>query len=507
MMKDNLKHALYTILLLISCSAGQVLAQIPHRTGPASADEIKKAQAVVEANPDSLKAYEAYVYALGISSPGVEVQYNVLIKKYPKKAVIPLAFGTVYHNAEMPEARRYLLDASALEPNNARIWAMLASDAWIRGQNDLSAEYKKKAMLADPSNEGYAAGYLMPSDDTALDYTQKVLEFIKRFPASEYGASALYWLGENATNVNDKINYFEELRKLYPPQKFSWSAAGMTVLADVYLQANPETALALINEMGDGKNWLLRKQVAESLIKINKLEQDKNYKAALILLNQLQLPEYNKLGDFIPLKKSDLLARSGDVKAAYDSLAVKFAKLPSDHLDSTLAGYGEEIGKDKQQVEKDVRAIRYSKAVAAYPFSLGLYTSNANLSLNDLKGKVVLLTFWFPDCSPCRDEFPHFQAVIDKFKDKNVAYVGIDVSPFEDPFVAPFLSNSKYSFIPLRGNSDFAEKYYGVQGEPENFLIDQDGKIIFKDFRIDGSNHRTLELMITSLLDKGQQKN
>jgi|GEM_PF-6017691 len=44
------------------------------------------------------------------------------------------------------------------------------------------------------------------------------------------------------------------------------------------------------------------------------------------------------------------------------------------------------------------------------------------------------------------------------------------------------------------------EKAYKVQGEPENFLIDQNGKIVFDDFMIEGNNHRTFELMINSLL-------
>ena len=94
--------------------------------------------------------------------------------------------------------------------------------------------------------------------------------------------------------------------------------------------------------------------------------------------------------------------------------------------------------------------------------------------------------------------------MINEFKGENVVYVGINVIPEQDTYVLPFMKNTKYSFIPLRGNSEFAAKYYGVRGEPTNFLIDKDGKIIFKHFRIDNSNHRTLELMIASLLRKGQ---
>jgi len=82
-------------------------------------------------------------------------------------------------------------------------------------------------------------------------------------------------------------------------------------------------------------------------------------------------------------------------------------------------------------------------------------------------------------------------------------YIGINVFPEQDPCVVPFIKNTKYSFIPLRGSAEFAAKYYNVTSEPENFLIDQTGKIVFKNFRITDTNHRTLELMISSLLQKG----
>jgi thiol-disulfide isomerase/thioredoxin len=508
MIKNSLKYTIYIILLLIVCFAGQVLAQMPVRTGPASPDEIKKAQAAVVANPDSLSVYKTYVYAMGLNNPLLVTQYKIWMEKNPENVNIPLAFGTVYYNAEMPQAKEYLLKAAAIKPKNAEVWSMLSIDAKRWGQNDLSTEYMRKATLADPSSADYACYYLMCFlDGDPNVYKQKVFDFLKRFPTNEHGAMALFWLGERAENLNDKINYFEKLRKLYPPQKFKWSSDGMRGLADAYLQTDPEKALALINSVGEENDWKLRKQVAESLIQINRLEQNQNYKDAIIQLDQVKLPRFNYINDFIALKKSSLQEKAGEAKVAYDSLAIKLAKLPTDQLYTALELYGEKIGKDKDQVVKDIETIRNRTAVPAYPFELGLYTSNSKLNLKDLKGKVVLLTFWFPGCSPCRDEFPHFQAVIDKFKDENVVYVGINVFPEQDPYVIPFMENNKYSFIPLRGSREFAGKYYGVDGEPENFLIDKDGKIIFRSFRIGNTNHRTLELMISSLLQKGQQSN
>jgi thiol-disulfide isomerase/thioredoxin len=500
-MKNKLKYFIYTLLLTIASYCRPAAAQRLVRIGPAPAEEIEKARAAVMLNMESIEAHKNYIYALNLDNPLLIPQYKAWMKKYPQNINIPLTIGTIYYHAEMPEAKEFLLQAAKIDPNNAQIWFMLSGDAFIRGQTDLSNEYIKKAMLADPLNASYASQYLFSfSNGNPDEYKQKVFGFVKRFPTDERGAQALYWLGEDAGDIHDKINYLEELRKLYPPKKFNWSSSGMIGLADAYLQTDPEKALILINSMGDEKDWQMRKKVAESLIQAGKLEQTKNYKEAFIELNQVVLPRFNYIDDFISLKKASLQQKTGDVKTAYDSLAEKFAKLPTDELYAALELYGKEIGKDKEQITNDIKTIRNSKAVAAYPFNLGLYSSKDSLNLNDLKGKVVLLTFWFPGCGPCRAEFPHFQAVINKFKSGDVAYLGINVAPEQDPYVAPLIKSAAYSFIPLRGSHAFALKNYAVQGEPENFLIDKDGKIIFKNFRIDQKNHRTLELMIASLL-------
>eukprot|EP01037_Dinobryon_pediforme_P008386 gene8386-8473_t len=425
--KNPIKQRQRTVLRVPGIKGHFVLSQRPVRMGPASTAEIQKALETAEAYPDSLKAYKSYIYAMGLNNPLLGAQYKVWTAKYPKKVTIPLAFGTVYYNAEMAQAKEYLLKAAAIEPQNADIWFRLSEDAARWGQDDLSIDYIKKATLADPTNIDYACAYLMSFRNA-----------------------------KDATNIKDKIKYLEELRNLYPPQKSSWSSSGMTLLADAYLQTDPQKALIFIDEM----------------------EQDQDYKQAIVKIDQIKLPSVNQISEFILLKKASLQEKAGETEAGYRSLALAFAKNPTDQLDTALELFGEKTGKDKVLVMNDIHRLRASTAVPAYPFELGLYTNNDKLNLNDLKGK----------------------AVINKFKNNNIVYIGINVDPIQDPYVIPFMNNTKYSFIPLRGSSAFASKYYGVQGEPENFLIDKEGQIIFRDFRIDGENHRTLELMISSLL-------
>ncbi len=452
---------------------------------------------------DSLNAHKKFIYAMGIKNPALTDHYKMWMKEYPENVTIPLSIGTVFYNALMSETRDFLLGAAAIDPGNGNTWLMLSNDAFIRGEYDLSAEYIGKAIQADPSNPGYAFTYLRSFKNGDQDtFRKEVFNFIKRFPEDNLGATALYQLGESAIGHNDKIRYYEELRQLYPPQKFGSSASGMIELADIYLQKDPEKALVLIREMGEGSEWKAREKIAELLVEIGKPEQARKYTDIISKLDGVQLPGINYIDNFIALKKASLREKNGDVKSAYDSLTVKFAKLPADELYNALETYGKKTGKGREQVRKDIDAIRTGAATPAYPFELGLYTSDEKLSLTDLRGKVTLLTFWFPGCSPCKDEFPHFQAVVDSFKEDSLAYIGINVLPLEDGHVLPFIENNKFSFIPLRGSLSFAGEKYGVGGFPGNFLIDKEGKIIFSDFRIDHSNHRTLELMISSLLEK-----
>ncbi|WP_454525419.1 redoxin domain-containing protein [Dyadobacter jiangsuensis] len=494
------KLALYVVFML-TIAILDVTAQTPKRLGPGPAEEIEKTFRIVQANLDSVKAHRAYIFAKGMNNPLLFDQYEEWMRKYPENVNIPLAIGTVYYNARMPQPKNFLLRAATLDPKNAKIWFMLAADADMASQNERAVEYMEKAVSTDPSNASYAYFYLklLENKDPHL-FKNKILEFVKQFPTDQRGALGLYNLSQSSENAAERIYYLEQLRKQYPPQKYAGSASGMIALADAYIQTDLQKASQLISEMGSKGDWELRRKVTESLIRVNAFEQQKNYESAIVEINKIVAPRFNYLGEFLLLKKASLLENLGDTQAAYDSIAVRYAKSPTDALYNALKFYGNKVGKNEDLVVKDIDAIRYSAAIEAYPFDLEQYAVTERLNLKALKGKVVLLTFWFPGCGPCREEFPHFQSVVDSFRKDSLAYIGINIIPSQDGYVIPFMRNTKYSFIPLRGSTEFAEKNFGVSGAPQNFLIDKNGKIVFKDFTINQLNRRTLELMIASLL-------
>jgi len=133
-------------------------------------------------------------------------------------------------------------------------------------------------------------------------------------------------------------------------------------------------------------------------------------------------------------------------------------------------------------------------------FELGLYTSDKKARLEDFRGKVILLTFWFPGCIPCKAEMEYFQNVVNKYDKKDLVYLGINMVPYQDNKVLPFMERTKFSFIPLRATTEWAQEIYKVSAAPANFIIDKKGKIVYSDFVIGAGTEHILELMINSLM-------
>ena len=115
----------------------------------------------------------------------------------------------------------------------------------------------------------------------------------------------------------------------------------------------------------------------------------------------------------------------------------------------------------------------------APPFTLQVYGEKP-LSLEDLRGKVVILNFWASWCFPaCYDEAPLLEQTWQRLRDRGVMVVGVDVQDTERA-AREFMERFKLSFP---NGPDPAGKIaidYGVYGVPETFVIDQQGIITFK---------------------------
>lgn len=477
-------------------------------------DSLKMA---IEKNPSNLDLHEAYLKASGFTKWGVKDdpafinQYKKWMKQFPKVAAIPYALGHAYANKESPKAKPFLLKAIQLDPKMDVAYFDLWIDAERWGEFEKGAQYIGKASEIKPDDPNYAFYYANSFDDKDFEkYKTLSLEVANKFPKSERGAQALYWLAVKSKSNADKAKYFEMQKEKFPPSKFGWSSSGMSNYYDLLLKESPEQAeklaeymLGNTSEAREKKSWQQNLGTAKSLNEADALISQHKYAEAITVLDSAKYSRWSSAKDIILVKKAKALSASGNVAEAYSNLKFSYAISPEPEIGKAMFGYGAKLGKNEKDIVNDVWQIRDTMSKVATPFTLTNYFTKGKTSLSDYKGKVVLLTYWFPGCGPCRGEFPHFQNVVDKFKGKDFAYVGINIVSEQNDYVLPFMKSSGYTFTPLEDVEGRDKGNLNNGGAaPVNFLIDKDGKIVFKNIRTDGSNEDVLEAMISQTLTR-----
>ena len=113
---------------------------------------------------------------------------------------------------------------------------------------------------------------------------------------------------------------------------------------------------------------------------------------------------------------------------------------------------------------------------AAIPFTLSTFDGEP-VSLEAMRGKIVVLNFWASWCYPaCYEEAPVLERNWRAYRDKGVVVVGIDIQDREEAALR-FIKQFGLSFPNAPDPEGRVSVDYGVYGVPETFFIDRNGKI------------------------------
>ncbi len=119
------------------------------------------------------------------------------------------------------------------------------------------------------------------------------------------------------------------------------------------------------------------------------------------------------------------------------------------------------------------------------------------VSLEGLRGKVLVLDFWATWCGPCKASFPGMQTAVNKFADrKDVEFLFIDTwENAEDKAKAAgdFIASKSYTFNVLMDLDNQVVTKFGVSGIPTKFVVDRNGKIRFKAVGFNGNDQELVD--------------
>ena len=99
--------------------------------------------------------------------------------------------------------------------------------------------------------------------------------------------------------------------------------------------------------------------------------------------------------------------------------------------------------------------------------------------LSDYRGKVVIINFWATWCPPCRFELPSMEKLWQLTRDQEIVMLAINIGEDGDT-IFTFTSDYPVTFPLLMDRDSSVLKQYPVLGIPTSFVLDTEGRIIYR---------------------------
>lgn len=142
-----------------------------------------------------------------------------------------------------------------------------------------------------------------------------------------------------------------------------------------------------------------------------------------------------------------------------------------------LMNFNETVRFTGDQAELNQKLFLVSSGKAAPDFSFR-DTKNNLVQLSDFKGKYIYIDIWNSGCKPCFKEFKKMNAIVEKYQDDEIVFIGISLDKKEDVWEKTIKKHELHG-IQLFGEgwkSDFVKDFF-IFFNPRFILIDKEQNI------------------------------
>jgi thiol-disulfide isomerase/thioredoxin len=110
----------------------------------------------------------------------------------------------------------------------------------------------------------------------------------------------------------------------------------------------------------------------------------------------------------------------------------------------------------------------------------GALLSGGRYKLSDYAGKAIVVNFWGTWCPPCVVETPQFQSVYQRYRDKDVSFVGIDIKEGSRDQPRSFVADHHIQYPMIYDETGETALRMGnirVQATPFTVLLDEQHRV------------------------------
>ena len=111
----------------------------------------------------------------------------------------------------------------------------------------------------------------------------------------------------------------------------------------------------------------------------------------------------------------------------------------------------------------------------------GVDISGKQMSLRDFRGKYVYIDMWATWCGPCQKELPFLKKLAEKYKGRNITFLGLSIDADKAKWEARVKSGALCGTQLHIGKGSKFQADYRISGIPRFILLDPNGRIVNPD--------------------------